>query len=424
MSAGEQAGRRQGFQALQHRDYRVYWVGTFLSMMGDNQEHVITYWVLFQKFHSPALLGFAVISHWAPYLFFSVWSGVLADRFDPRRLIQIGMAMFMSASCAWGILFLTDTLQMWHAVVILTIHGMAGVTWSPSNQILIHDIVGREHLQSAVRMNAMGRNLGQICGPAIGGALLYFLGPTYGIFANMLMYLPITLFLRDAPYGPKFRKGGHDAAAARRGVSGWQDIKAGLQAAASNRTVLSMILLAGSYSVFVGNAHQAQMPEFASDLGHGEAGFFYSALLAANATGALTAGILLESRGLFQAHPKIACILAMLWCCCLIGFAASPFYPLSLVLLFFSGIFDLSFNSTSQSLVQLNAPPQLRGRIVGLYQMFANGGRAFAGITVGVGGSLIGVHWSLALAASCLLVVAGGLFTISPWRAPAAAGDD
>jgi MFS family permease len=421
VTADAQPARRQAFQALQHRDYRFYWGGCFLSMMADNQEHVISYWMVFQKFHSPSLLGFAVISHWAPYLFFSVYSGTLADRFDPRRLIQIGMGLFMSASLAWGVLFLTDTLQAWHAVVILIVHGMASVTWGPANQILIHDIVGREHLQSAVRMNAMGRNLGQICGPAIGGGLLLFLGPSYGILANILFYLPITLFLRNAPYGPKFRK---QPAAPPRRSEGWENFSAGMKVIAGNRTLLSMILLAGSYSLFVGNSYQAQMPQFAHDLGHGEAGLFYSALLAANACGALTAGLLLESRGLFQAHPRIACILAMGWCCCLIAFAASPFYPLSLLLLFIAGTLDLSFNSTSQTLVQLNAPPDMRGRVIGAYQMFSNGGRAFAGVTVGVGGSLVGVHWSLALAAFCLFTVAGGLFTISPWRAPVAAGDD
>src|SRR5256885_1544913 len=120
-------------------------------MMADSIEHVISYWIIFQKFHSPALGGFAVLSHWLPFLFFSVYSGALADRFDPRRIIQIGMGMFMLASLAWGILFLTDTLQRWHAVVILTVHGFAGVAWAPSAQLLLHDIAGGQNLHSAVR---------------------------------------------------------------------------------------------------------------------------------------------------------------------------------------------------------------------------------------------------------------------------------
>jgi MFS family permease len=412
--------RRPAFAALYHPNYRRYWIGGMLSMMADNIEHVISYWMIFQKFHSPALAGFAVFSHWAPFLLFSVYSGLLADRFDPRRLIQIGMGMFMSASLAWGVLFLTDSLETWHAVVILTVHGLAGVLWSPSNQLMIHDIVGQEHIQSAVRLNAMSRNLGQICGPAVGGVLLLLLGPSYGILANMMFYLPMTLFMRDPIYEPRAHK---ELKTRSRAIRGWADILSAFQAVAANRTIFSMILLAGSYSLFVGNALSAQMPQFATDLGHGEAGIFYSALLAANALGALTAGLFLESRGMFAAQPKIACILVMLWCCCLTGFAISPFYPMSLALLFVAGTLDLSFNSTSQTLVQLNAPPAMRGRVIGLYQMFANGLRAFAGITVGVGGSLIGVHWSLALSAMTLFTVAGGLFAISPWRVPAAAGD-
>ena len=88
-------------------------------MMADNIEHVISYWVVFQKFHSPALGGFAVLSHWLPFLLFSVAVGALADRFDPRRIIQCGMLLFIVASLAGAIFFITDTLQMWHAMLLL-----------------------------------------------------------------------------------------------------------------------------------------------------------------------------------------------------------------------------------------------------------------------------------------------------------------
>ena len=104
-------------------------------MMADSIEHVISYWIMFQKFHSPALGGFAVLSHWLPFLFLSVWSGALADRFDPRRIIQMGMLFFMAASLGWGVLFLTDTLEMWHAAALLVIHGFAGVLWTPASQL-------------------------------------------------------------------------------------------------------------------------------------------------------------------------------------------------------------------------------------------------------------------------------------------------
>ena len=103
-------------------------------MLADSIEHVISYWVVFQKFRSPALGGFAVVSHWLPFLLFSVHVGALADRLDPRRIIQLGMSLFMFVSVAWGILFMTDTLQMWHAMALLVIHGIAGVLWNPPTQ--------------------------------------------------------------------------------------------------------------------------------------------------------------------------------------------------------------------------------------------------------------------------------------------------
>src|ERR1051325_236283 len=121
-------------------------------MMADNVEHVISYWVAFQKFRSPALGGFAVISHWLPYLALSVPVGALNDRFDPRRLIQIGGALFAFVSLGWGALILTDTLQIWHAMVLLVLHGCAGVFWMTSSQMLLYDIVGRAGLKSAVRL--------------------------------------------------------------------------------------------------------------------------------------------------------------------------------------------------------------------------------------------------------------------------------
>jgi MFS family permease len=146
----------------------MYFFGTATAMLADNIEHVISYWVIFQKFHSPALGGFAVISHWAPFLLFSIYSGALADRFDPRRIVQLGMLIFMSVSVAWGVLFLTDSLQEWHARTLLIIHGVAGVLWGPASQLLLHDIVQPAELTSAVRLGATARYLGMLTGPAVG----------------------------------------------------------------------------------------------------------------------------------------------------------------------------------------------------------------------------------------------------------------
>src|SRR5437899_9112800 len=99
------------FPALRQPVFRAYFAGAASLMMADSIEHVISYWIMFQKFHSPALAGFAVISHWVPFLFFSIASGAAADRYDPRRQIQIGTIIFALVSVAWGLLFLADALE-------------------------------------------------------------------------------------------------------------------------------------------------------------------------------------------------------------------------------------------------------------------------------------------------------------------------
>jgi MFS family permease len=405
---GHSAQAPVAFAALRHKSFRAYFLTSAAAMMADNIEHVITYWVIFEKFQSPALGGFAVLSHWLPFLLFSVYSGALADRYDCRRIIQFALLLFMGVSLAWGLLFLTDTIEVWHAMVLLVVHGIAGVIWQPAAQLLVHDIVGTGELQSAIRLSATSRYLGLLMGPAVGGVLMLALGPPAGLLVNVLIYLPMMLWLWKIPHDGHRRR---MQAAPRPG--GLSDAIATLREAAGNRTIFSMILLAGVSSLLVGNAFQAQMPEYAHDLGTDDTGVDYSILLGANAAGALIGGLFLESRGLLQPRPQTAIVFTLLWCLAIGGFAAATNYPLAVALMFVAGFLNLASGAMSQTLVQVHAPERLRGRLIGLYNTANNGLRAFSGITVGVAGSLIGIHWSLALSAIVLLAATLGLWAFA-----------
>ena len=370
-------------------------------MTADNIEHVISYWVIFQKFHSPTLGGFAVISHWVPFLLFSVYAGALADRYDCRKLIQIGEGLFMLASLTWGVLFVTDTLRVWHAAMVLLIHGAAGVILTPATQLIIHDMVGPAHLPSAIRLNASARYLAILLGPAIGGGLMLLLGPAWGILVNVLLYLPFTLFLLVVPYT------GHATRAAvaaqpRFGLDdAWQ-----LFRELSDRRLVTMIVLGGATSFFVGNAFQAQMPEYAHDLGADEAGAWYSLLLAGNAAGAIIGTVALETATVIQPTTRTAIVCAIAWGVTIGLFPAVSSYPLAVMLLVLAGIFNLAFTSMAQTLVQVLAPPAIRGRVIGLFNTAILGLRAGSGVTVGVLGAVINVHWSLELSAAAVVAVA------------------
>lgn len=391
----------QSFAALRDPGFRMFFIGNATAMLADNMEHVISYWVLNDTFHMPALGGIAVISHWLPYLLISFPVGHLTDRFDPRRMIQFGMLLFMSVSLMWGILFATHTLQIWHAVVLLSIHGIAGVFWSAPAQVLVHDIVGSEQLQSAVRSNASARYIGTMLGPAVGSGLMLMMTPAHAIFINVLIYLPMLLWLWRAPYGPKFRTGEQ---VAPKPMRGFVDVLNTLKIIARDRASVSMIALAGIASFFIGNAYQAQMPAFAIALGHGNPGMAYSMLLAADAAGALFAGFLLESQGLLHPKPSTALLLASVWCVALASFALTSTYAIAVPSLFVAGFMELSFGAMAQTIVQMHAPVEIRGRVIGVFVMAAMGMRTFSGTTVGLLGQQIGIRYSLSLSAAALLV--------------------
>jgi MFS family permease len=417
----------RSFAALRNPQYRNFYICSTFAAAADSMEHVVSYWVLYQMFNSPTLGGVAVLTHWLPFLFFSVYAGSLADRFDRRRIIQISQTLMMSVSFGWAIAILTGSLTEPIACVLLAMHGLFGVMTVPASQLVIHEMVSREDLQSAVRTNASSRHLGWLLGPAIGGALMLAFSPTTALFVNMMFYLPVVTWAFVTR-----RNKARAAAAANaqvapmttpaprpRTTGGFAEVADTLKRVARDPVILSMMVLAGGASLFIGNAYQPQMPEFAHDLERGHdhsAGIFYTMLLSADAIGAITAALVLESRGLLRPHPRTAIILTGLWCVALGSFAATTIYPLAIALMFAAGFLNLSFNSMAQTLVQMHAPAEVRGRIVGLFAMSSLGLRAFSGVTVGVVGGLIGIHWSLAASAMALLATAVVLLALSMRR--------
>jgi MFS family permease len=412
------AAKPSAFGVLRNPSFRSFTLAGMLWMMADNIEHVISYWVIHERFDSPVLGGYAVISHWAPFLLGGMFAGSLADRFDCRKLFLISMAMFMAVSLGWAFAFWTDTATVGHAVLFLTVHGIAGVIFSPASQLIIHEIVGSNHLASAVRLTATSRSMGILLGPAVGGFLLIALGEAAGMAVNALIYLPMVWWSLRQPYT------GHgdvdDATRKSRPLS-WSlgfAIET-VREVSGNRAIMSMTVLAGLTSLLVGNAYQAQLPEFAEDFLGSDAGVIYTALLFAGAAGAIFGGLAQEALPSFSPSPVKATFLAAVWAATIIVFAAAPHYSVALVALFVSGVLLISFTSMAQALVQLEAPPDIRGRVVGLFNMSLNGLRIGSGVTVGFLGAVIGIHWSLGLSAAALVLATVPLFYYATGRTAA-----
>jgi MFS family permease len=177
----------------------------------------------------------------------------------------------------------------------------------------------------------------------------------------------------------------------------------------SEPRIIRMILLAGATSFFVGTAFQAQMPEYAHHHGSEEADVWYSVLFGANAAGAVIGATLLETVAVLQGGVRGAIVCAAIWGAVMAIFPFVHGYAAAVALLVLAGVFNIAFTSMAQAVVQILAPPGLRGRVVGLFNTSMMGLRAGSGLTVGVLGALIGVELSLTLSAVAVVLVSLGL---------------
>ncbi|MEO5922064.1 MAG: MFS transporter [Pseudolysinimonas sp.] len=382
-------------------------------MAGDNSEHAITYWVMWQAFHSPLLAGFAVISHWLPHLFFSVFFGSLADRFDCRRLIQIALALFAAASVCWGVLFATGSLQAWHCVVLLLVHGFASALWHPASGVLIFDIAGEKDVPSAVRLMATGLSVGQLLGPAVGASLLFTVGPAIGMFLNVLFFVPFAVYLFVLPID------GHRRRRELPPRIGLRDMIAVVRELPRYPSIFVVVLLQGATAFLIGTALMPLFPEFAALLGQDTSGFAYGVLIVAMSAGAVIGGVALETIGTVHANARLAIVSTLVFAVAVGVFAFSHDYLLSVAMLVVAGISSIASASISQTVVQLDAPPARRGRFLGAYGMTSMGLRVGSGVLFGVLGALVGAPLAVGIDAALLVLVAVALFTVVITRARA-----
>jgi MFS family permease len=415
--AGQPAAQPAKFAALRNPACRLYLGGAALSMMADNVEHVLTYWVIWEKFHSPALTGFEVISHWLPFLLLSPYFGALADRYDCRKLIQASQALFMAVSLTWGILFLTGTLTVWNACILLVLHGVAGCVWSPPEQLLLEDFVGIAALPSAIRLNSTARSLGILCGPVVGSVLLVGLGPTHGIWVNIAFYLPLTILMARTKFTGHTRGEVivHERVSALAAVRVFREV-------ARDRVLASMIILAGLGSFFIGAAMQTVMPAIAASTTGISSSTAYTVLLFANGLGGVLGGLLLEGTGWIKLSVRAALWSTLVYGASTVFFALSHDYLIAAPLLVVGGVANLAALSITMTVVQLRAPREKKGQVIGVYGVGANGMRMGSGFTVGLLGAAIGLRpalgWSSGALCVCVAIM-GGYLAVTARRRPA-----
>jgi MFS family permease len=385
---------RRTFASLRYRNYRLFFAGQVVSVTGTWMQRVAQAWLVLQLTHSAVAVGILALAQFLPFSTFGLVAGVLVDRFDPRRLVIATQATVMALAALLAGLAFTGSAEAWHVYVIGFLSGTVMVLDAPARQALTYRMVGPHELANAVALNSSLFNGARIFGPGIGGLVIAAFGAGVCFALNAVSFLAVLAGLLAMRVQDLHPVTGQERPTLLRGViEGFAYVR-------RSRRALIVLLLVAVVSMFAVN-NNVLLPVLAKrtlDSGPGTFGLL-SAFFGA---GALIGGLATAAIG--RAHLKPLLLGAA-------GFGASQLLLapersrwVALVLLLIGGVCFMLWSSNANSLLQLEAPDHLRGRIVGLYFY------GFAG-TGSVGGLLAG--WLASVGGTELAYAVGGAVSLA-----------
>jgi MFS family permease len=353
------------FPALTYRNFRYFWTGQCLSLLGTWMQRTAQQWLVYDMTKSPLLLGLLGVFQFGPVLLFSLFAGVWVDRFPKKKILLFTQTILMLQAIILALLVWTGSVRYWHILVLAAVMGFANTLDMPTRQSFIFELVGKADLMSGIALNSAIVNLSKIIGPAIAGVVITLLGTAACFFFNGLSFIAVLIGLiciktNESVIRPPTRRV-------------LPDIMEGLRYIAANRLLWSAVLAMLAVGTFAMNSNVI-MPVFAREVLHKQASG-YSFLLSAMGLGSFIGALIVSSRS--QAGPKKEVLFASAGAICIfymvLGLVHN--YAVSLILFIAIGYFTVHFMTTVNSTIQLNANDEHRGRAMSVYSL------AFAGTT-------------------------------------------
>ncbi|MEO8584991.1 MAG: MFS transporter [Acidobacteriota bacterium] len=383
------------FKAFTYPDFRLLWAGAFTSSVGTWMQTVAQNWLVLTMTGSASWLGFAAFLQETPFLLFSLFGGVLADRRDRRRILLLSQVVQLSSAFLLAGLIFTNRIQVWVILVMAVVVGFAQSFGGPAYQALVPTLVDKEDLPNAVALNSIQFNLARVIGPVLAGIAFYKLGAAACFGLNGLSFLAVIVALL-------LLKGGAPTGAASGSVM--ENLKAGLVAVRDARGLRGLIGLSfvGSFCAF---PLVTFLPVFAKDV-FGQDAKGYSALLAAFGIGAVCGALGTAGFGHVKRRGALAVTMQMTFGALAVGFALSRVPWVSYALLFFAGAAIVIVFAMFMTLVQQNVDDALRGRVVSVYSLAFRGAMPLGNLTAGFLATLMPAPWVL-VGNGTLLVLVG-----------------
>ena len=360
-------GVLRAFLALRHRNFRLFWTGQLISLIGTWMQTTGQAWLVLELTHSALLLGLVGALQFLPVLILSLFGGVLADRLPKRTVLRFTQSFATLQAFVLWILVATGEVRLWHVLVLASLLGLTNSVDMPTRQAFVVEMVGREDLPNAIALNSSLFNMARILGPGLGGLIIAWLGVAPLFLLNALSFIPVItgLFLIDNStlYAQvKRTPAGKDAP----GQGTLQSMREGLAYVARTPSILLIITVIGVVSLF-GINFNVVLPLFATDVLHvGAVGFGF--ISSAFGFGSLCSALWLAWS---NRRPGVTWLLygIGIFCVLEILFALSHLYLLSLVLIAGVGFAQIAFSATANTIVQTVAPDRLRGRVMSVYMM-------------------------------------------------------
>jgi MFS family permease len=371
--------RRSGmFRALSHRNFRLFWIGAFLSNVGTWMQAVAQGWLVLKLTDSPFWLGLDAFVATAPGFLFTLAGGVFADLVDRRRLLLFTQVVAGFAALGLAILVATNVVDRWMVLGFSFVTGCCMALASPSFLAMTYDLVGREDLANAIAMNSTQFQLSRVVGPSLAGVAFKVFGLAGCFFANAVSFVAVIVTLRMVRSDRPPQAAAHSVRD-RRAL--WRDLIEGFRYVRNRPRVSALLMLSAVNSLF-GAPYFTMVPVYARDIFHlGETGL--AIMMGTAGAGAFGGALLVAYLGDFRRKGWFVLCGAILFGICITNFALTTNLTLSLIFLFGLGFALVVSVAITNTLLQKLVTDQMRGRVMSMFIMSFLGTMPIGNIVAG-----------------------------------------
>ncbi len=389
--------------AFASRNYRLYFGGQAVSLIGSWMTQTASLWLVYHLSSSPLLLGLVGFASQFPIFLLAPFAGVLVDRVNRHRLLVGTQVCSMLQSLTLAALALTDTITVTHLVLLGLVQGVISAFDLPVRQAMVVEFVGdRKHLGNAIALNSSLFNLARLIGPAIGGFVIAAFGDgSFGVGMCFLIDGASFLAVIIALLMMRLRK--RPPAAARKHP--WHELREGFSYALGFAPIRALIILVAAISA-IGFSYTVLTPVFARDVFHGDARTL-GWLMSSSGVGAVFAALYLGSRKSVRGLGHVITTGGVLLGTALIGFASSPWLPLSMLCLLLGGMGGVLLMASANTLVQTLVEDDKRGRVMSLFTTAFTSTAPLGNLIAGAVAAKIGTGITLAVSGSICIGIVG-----------------